>query len=387
MTIFRADTGVARLERWLRTAVLSLAGTTILLPGPPVLVAQQAAPTSTADLELEIPRPFTKISGVARLTDGRLVVADREEKRIVLLDPSTGRATDVGARGQGPQEFLWPFAPVGMPDGTVLVYDGGNRRFLVLDAEGRPVGTLPWPDDSRFGGGSPPRGADSEGRLYWLASPPYRGELPTVGIVVHWRPGDAALTERARVQFRDARNRKVLRQFVTRDGWAVTSDGAIGVARGIDPHVEWVLPDGTTLTGPSLDIPRFPIDEAELAAVDAAAVGGRARTEGASGEDRGDRRRNRTSDWVTPEHLPPFEVDHIHASPTGELWVPRRLPVGEPHTEIWIFDERARLRRKVRIEGRVDLLWVGDEVFYAAVTDDLGLQRLRRYGIEDGDAR
>lgn len=349
----------------------------MLLMSPVSLPAQPAAPTIPAGLQVEIAHPFTIVSGLASLPDGRLVITDREERRIALLDPATGQLTEVGRQGQGPREFIRPFAPTAMPDGTVLVYDSGNRRFLQLDAQGRPVGTHAWPEDpQRFGGGSPPRGADSEGHLYWLASPPFRGELPTYGIVVRWRPG-APPQELVQVQSRDAQNRKILRQFVTRDGWAVAPNGDIGIVRGDEPTVEWHRTDGTIVTGPPLDVRRHPIDDAELAAVDEAAVAGGAVVSGGASSDGVERRRR--SDWITPAYLPPFQTDHVHTSPRGKLWVPLRLPIDEQRSEIWVFDGRGRLERKVQVDERVELRGVGDGTFYATVTDDLGFQRLRQY--------
>lgn len=48
------------------------------------------------------------------------------------------------------------------------------------------------------------------------------------------------------------------------------------------------------------------------------ARGGRARSEGGSGQSRRDGRASPTSDWTTPEHLPPFETENVHMSPAGE---------------------------------------------------------------------
>lgn len=354
----------------------------MLVLSPPGLPAQSTAPTIPARLEVEIPHPFTIVSGLTSLPDGRLVVTDRQERRIVLLDPATNDLTDVGRQGQGPREFIRPSAPTAMPDGTVLVYDSGNRRFLELGAEGRPVGTHAWPaDPQRFGGRSPPRGADAEGRLYWLASLPYRGQLSTHAIVVQWRPG-GPLEERVQIQSRDAQNRKILRQFVTRDGWAVAPSGDIGIVRGDAPAVEWHRADGTIVKGPPLDVRKVPIDDAELATVEETVAGGAVVSGGASADGGEPRPR---SDWITPAYLPPFQTDHVHTSPRGKLWVPLRLPIDEPRTEIWVFDGRGRLERKVHVDERVELRRVGAGTFYATVPDDLGFQRLRRYAVGGPD--
>lgn len=352
----------------------------VLDPGG--LLAQPALETLDARLAVEFDTPFTRISGMAALPDGRLVVTDSEERRIVVLDPATGRTTGVSRHGQGPREFLRPFAPMALPDGSVWIYDVGNRRFLELDADGNAIGVHDWPTDADYAGRSPPIAVDDAGHLYWEAWSSAGGKAPINAWILRWTPGSGDdLRRDGRILVRDPQGRLILRQFLDRDGWSVTPSGAIGVVRADERRVEWLYPDGTTRVGPELDLERYPIDEAEIAALERATSAGASAMKG--GDDTQRPARRTATEWFTPESLPPFYYERVYAvAPTG-LWAQRRLPVDSPTSLIWTFDEEGRPVRRIRVDDRISLLRVEEAgTFWGVHTDDLGLQHLRRYVVD-----
>jgi len=352
----------------------------VLVPGS--AMSQPNRDPVDARLQLELETPFTRISGMAVLPDGRLLVTDSGERRIVRLDPATGRATDVGGHGQGPREFLHPFAPMVLPDGSTWIYDAGNRRFLELDGEGMPSGVRPWPTNSDYSGRSPPVAVDGRGGLYWEAWPSSEGKAPIYAWILRWTPGGASdLQRQARIRVRDAEGRLILRQFLTRDGWSATSSGAIGILRGTGPRVDWIAPNGTTVVGPELELVGFPIDDREVAALDRATSAGSSQMKGAADAQRPGRRT--PTQWYTPEHLPPFYYDRVFTVEPMGLWAQRRLPADSPVSLIWRFDAAGRPFRPIRVNEPVELLHVdGDRAFWAIHTDDLGIQRIRRYEVD-----
>jgi len=349
---------------------------------PGELFAQSAVETIDARLAVEFDAPFTRVSGMAALPGGQLVITDSGERRIVLLDPATGQTTEVSRHGQGPREFLLPFAPMALPDGSVWIYDAGNRRFLELDAGGNAIGGHDWPTSADYGGRSPPVAVDAVGDFYWEASPPFDGKAPINAWVVRWTPGHGDdLRREGRILVRDPQGRLILRQFLARDGWSVAPSGAIGIVRASERHVEWLYPDGTARVGPQLELERFPIDDAELAALELATSAGNSAMKGGADAQRPARRT--ATRWYTPESLPPFYYEHVYAvAPTG-LWAQRRLPVDSPTSLIWTFDAEGSPVRRIRVDEPIELLRVEDAgTFWGVHTDDLGLQHLRRYEVD-----
>jgi DNA-binding beta-propeller fold protein YncE len=104
-------------------------------------VAAQTASVVKAD----IGRPRS----LAQLHDGRLVLADYRNHRLLLLDPQTAAVTPLAgsscpgfADGQGTAaQFNIPYGVAVRPDGTIVVADLGNHRLRTVDLSG-DVSTL-----------------------------------------------------------------------------------------------------------------------------------------------------------------------------------------------------------------------------------------------------
>jgi len=109
-----------------------------------------------------------------------VLVADAQDKIIQLVDFAAGSMIKVGREGNGPGEYALPLALAGLPDGSTLVHDILNRRFLIIGADGKPGAflELPRPPAANtagpqvlLGGIQQLRGSDSQGRLYFRGSP------------------------------------------------------------------------------------------------------------------------------------------------------------------------------------------------------------------------
>ena len=147
-------------------------------------VAQK--PLGLTKAEAEFADPFTQISGVRELKDGRVLVADARDKTLQLIDLKSGSATKVGREGQGPGEYSLPFRLMPLPGDSSALYDAGNQRYLTVHPDGqtgndfrleadRPTATSEGAGGGRGGRGGRggmmsiaiPRGVDAKGNVYY----------------------------------------------------------------------------------------------------------------------------------------------------------------------------------------------------------------------------
>jgi len=84
---------------------------------------------------------FLSPKGLALMQDGRIVVADAGNNRVLLLAP-TGEQLAVLAEAFG-KAVKAPACAYAAPDGRIFVCDTGNDRILVLDGQGTAVGVWP----------------------------------------------------------------------------------------------------------------------------------------------------------------------------------------------------------------------------------------------------
>jgi hypothetical protein len=87
------------------------------------------------------PEEFTSIAGVRELADGRVLVSDSRETRVMVLDFATGTAEPVGRTGSGPGEYRRAARLYALrADSTVMPQDNGGS--WVFFAGAKPVATL-----------------------------------------------------------------------------------------------------------------------------------------------------------------------------------------------------------------------------------------------------
>ena len=184
-----------------KTARPAAVAAALLLPVllPAAALAQRGSGVATITLtkpEVEYAEPFTMVAGVRELRDGRVIVTDRQEKTIQLLDLRAGTARAVGREGSGPNEYGMPASAFPLPGDSTLVFDAGNMRYLVIGPDGAVARTLSTMDqnaqDMRL---TIRRAADAQGSLYFLdrglrlgADGPRNGtfETPDSGTVLRY---------------------------------------------------------------------------------------------------------------------------------------------------------------------------------------------------------
>jgi hypothetical protein len=362
-----------------------------LVPGLPI---QAQSPVPVERLQrptASFSSPFSHLSGLRELSDGRLVVVDRIEAEVGLIDLRAGTARQVGRPGSGPGEYTRPFTIYAAPNDSTRVLDLGGRRLLTLDGSGRfhdAILRLP----TVRGGFKPPLGIDSQGRVYLdlegilvtaTQAAAERGAAP----VYRWSPGGQidSLTE---IRFPPVRAGPggdysgPVPPYQPRDAWAVDASGRVAVVRQTPYRVEWIIPGRTgPLMGPVVSAPHIRIGRAEREAyIDQLMQEGgfTVLRDGQGGVVRPPRPNPGDLQW--PETLPIFEGP-AWISPSGEVWVRRHRAATTRSPLFDLFDGAGRLVRQVELPADRRLVGLGNGTVYAVRVDDDGLQWLERYAL------
>jgi hypothetical protein len=358
----------------------------LALAVPGVLPAQ--APALGAPNAV-LPEPFSQIRGVRELTNGRVLITDWIEDRLVITDPGFTRVAPIGRTGAGPQEYRLPASLLAMAADTTLLSDVGNARFQVVTPEGRFARSIP---TDRPGLGSV-SGVDDRGRLYyalpaWARGP---GTLPPDSLEVFRHDPGTGRSERVAVikgitPPRHQGPRMTpgfpMVAFAPQDAWRVLPTGDILVVRAGDYRVERIGPAGTT-SGPSYRYETEPVRPSDRTGF-VREFAARAPTSG-RGPDGGMGRSPTLSESEIAEMvatnefaavLPPFERSVL--APDGELWVQRGRHVDSP--AVWDrFDAGGRRIGQVQTAANRLVVAIGRRHLYVAATDADGLQTLERY--------
>ena len=99
---------------------------------------------------------FTRVLGVARLSDGTVAVADDYSMEVRIFDPSGAHVRSMGREGEGPGEFKRLWQMWRLPGDTLWVGDYRPWRYQVYASSGEWIRTVTidpiYPNPSRGGG-------------------------------------------------------------------------------------------------------------------------------------------------------------------------------------------------------------------------------------------
>lgn len=346
--------------------------------------------------------PFSNITGIRELSDGRLIVADQLERHVSFVDFAAGSVRQIGREGRGPGEYTTPSGLISLPNDETLLMDFGNMRLTRIDAGGELADS--WPMRHEDGTFIRPAGSDAQGRLYFSSAgvitmrrgadggqpgppdsaavqrwDPATGRIDTVGMVK--TPQTSISTRRMSsggMSFRAA----MVQPFAAADGWAVSPDGRVAIARAEPYRLDWHR-DGHLTAGPSVEYQpiRITQDEREAWADRQAEQSATMRVTGTSGgrSQSFQMPRPDIDEVEFPEYKPPFEVRNLRVAPWGEVWVERTRPHDAPTALYDIFDGNGRrVKQLVLPEGR-QLIGFGEGAVFLIRTDDDDLQWVERY--------
>lgn len=340
--------------------------------------AQDAPLTPLALPPAASPEEFTRIVSLRELPDGRVLIADAMDNRIVVLDFARGTATNVGRIGSGPTEFRLAGSLIALGADTTLMADPPNGRFLVLVGS-TVLGTVSSSQREFQQIGLFVLGADGLGHLVGLrqhrAAPTRRGRVGIMELVkVSRESGDV------QVIANDLKGR----EFATPSGSAANGmrlqsivyaapeqavllrDGWIAIARQEPYRVDWVRPDGTRQIGAVLpwDYPPVtPALQARWAARAQTSIGGQAII---------------AQQMLFADRVPPFMADALHETPSGEVAIRRSVLPDSSIARYDVVGRDGKLRRQITIPAEARIVGVGAESLYLAVRDADDVERVHR---------
>ena len=366
---------------------------------PVLAVAQE--PVRLTKPDAAFPEPFTFVASLRELRDGRVLVLDRRDRIVLLVDFQTGKATSVGREGTGPGEYTQPGRLFPLPADTTAIYDGPARRFVIVEPNGRMGDAFRM--DAATGaarrGGGVPKYSDAQGRVFTEGSAYANGELraaDSTPVMRFARDADAGDTltyvhlDKETIQIRSLDGGGVsvsngVRAFAWRDDWVAFPDGGVAVVRVADYHVDWYSAAGVRTAGRPVATLRIAVTDADkenakkkrLAAMRGAMSRSRPGGPG-PGAPPPDALRN-LPELTFPAFKPPFEMGNSFARPNGEVWVLRSRAANDRVAVYDVLTRTGGLVRRVAFPGSTEVIGFGNTMVYTVRLDDDELQYLERW--------
>ncbi len=365
----------------MRDGVVTLA-TLAFLALPSAVASAQAVPKLTlkpADAALD--EDFSAIAAVTELRDGRVLVADPREGRLVLADLKAGTVTQVGRKGNGPGEYQVPGKVWPLKGDSGIMIGNFSRRWLLLRGA-LLAATIPADDPALRAPGPVTVGADSLGYVFKSSGPRPGGATYTIGdSIVITRVSRASGKTDTIARLRGERSRTLSGPadsrgffefqvqhppFSTAEAVVLGSDGWLAIAR-LDPYrIDWRSPDGQVTRGAPLRVTLAKVtgrDREKVIADNPVKPGSTPMV-----------------DFSTfPERVPPFQALPLRPTNDGRVLVARTVTASEPEARYDLVDRRGSLRGQLTLARNERIVDFGAKSVYTAVTDDDGIQRLRRH--------
>jgi hypothetical protein len=326
---------------------------------------------------------FSRIEGAVRLSDGRIVVADAGANEVRFFDAAGRFLTKTGRRGDAPGEYR-QIVSLGLgPGDSIWVYDFGNRRFTIIDRDGRVGHTL------ALGGVLSSVGAvgrTSDGsyvvREFW-SSHVHGGEV-RLGLA-----RDPAAVARYSA---DAARIDTIGLFPGREVYVGSEDGRAVMSAPLFARTTSVALRGDEVV----------VGDEERFEVGVYSVGGvlqrlirRPGVDLRVGEDDVEREieqrlasepqerraslRAHIEAMDHPETRPAY--GQILAGAAGNLWVAAYAPYPAVPTAWWVFDREGRLLGTVQVPERLRVYQIGDDWLLGVWRDDLDVEYVQVFGI------
>jgi hypothetical protein len=380
----------------MRLPPLAISALAIALPAvSPAVVARPAAAPAAVVLdrpERTLSEPFSFVRGVRELSNGKLLIADWIENRVVLADFGADACAEVITEGPGPQELRLPIGLVRHRADSTLLIDYGNNRVSVLDASGRAAYSIA----ADAPGVSGVRGLTRDGE-FLFAIPGWAEQdraLPDDSVrIVRWNRGTDSRRDVAVVQgtrMRKDRSPAMTPRiptvgYASQDAWVVTQSGAIAIVRATPYRIEVIGADGTRRAGPVVPVTRRPVTAADkrryiLEFSAGAMQSGRGENGGmgrAPAADEAMITQQLTTTEFALEH-PPFDAGAVFIDMKDRVWVGRPAVPGQPrHYDVFELSGRRTLDVQLRASRRIT--HVGAHGVYVVAEDDDGVQTIERY--------
>ncbi len=309
---------------------------------------------------------FSFLHSVRELEDGRVLLSDPRERRIVVADFSSGVVAQLGRIGDGPEEYriAGQLAAIGA-DSSLMIEQLARRWHLFVGA--RLVGDLP-PNAPVVVtvSGSYLYGTDMKGHLLAFARRTTRtdsqavilvdrttGKADTVTQLPPPTPGRAGAAPPFPAGFEKA--------LLAYDGW-------IAVLRLNPYRVDWRSPEGRWTHGAPIPAPEVGVTTTEKSAY-LDRLRAMVRVPGSPPPN---------MDW--PATIPPVpEAATLLLTWDGKFLVSRSRTAAFPGNLYDVINHSGIRERQVYLPPNESILGFGKGTVYVTVTDDDGIVRLRRH--------
>lgn len=377
---------------------------------PPL--AGQARPVATLILDhgaKELTDPFSQLFGLRELRNGQVIALDMKEKELRLVDFARDAVSPVSRIGQGPLEYQVPGILLDGAKDSVLYYDVGQHRFLVLSPTGKPTGTSPFGSTdvaATFSQMAPATG-DATGHVFGqtlgvsmpteISAPEAPTFTDSVDIMsLDRRTGkttklarirNAAVASQPKIEMvgMGIKMTMAANDFRASDVWAALPNGRVAILRDGTFRIHFVGAGAAETLGPLVASTPIPVTATERkGVVDSARkfMGTMVETMrkqmgGAAGGPTFDIQVVEPKSWATvkPAYLA------LQSSPDGRLWVSPSVPAGTKGVRFEVLDGTGALIAHVQLAPGETIAGLGRGTVYTIRTDEDGLQHLRRYAV------
>lgn len=372
-----------------------------LLCAVPSLPAQQPTPLGRPVAEFE--EPFSRVSGMRELSDGRVIVSDQRDKVVQLIDLQRQTARRIGREGSGPGEYAMPTTLFPLPNDQTLLVDLMNRRFLMIRPDGTPgesVGppTLNTGGPVQIGGLVNPRGVDAQGRLYFQEMG-FRmdGPAPDSVAVLRWTPGQTRVDTAAWVKgppttmtttpagsggggggMRFTMGTSLV--WAPQESWAVAGHGRVARVQPDPYRVVWYDASRRATAGPAVPYSPIRVTEADKRAYIEQQAANPPTMVMIGGGGGTSVQRPQLPEPTFAETKPAFTGNTaVMASPEGEVWVLRTRAANDQTPVYDVFDASGRLVRKISLARGSRVVGFGRNSLYVVRTDEDDLEYLQKF--------
>lgn len=329
---------------------------------------------------------FSMIGTTRELADGRLLVADTKDNKLVAADFKTGALKAVGRVGSGPSEFRRVFPLFAIAGDSTLMQDGGNRRWLMLHRDSI-VQTIP-ATTPVVAAVSLIASAEQGDRLHMAGyvrpapnQPATPGESAYVLLVRRSTGAVDTVTRIARawsemsVESRNPDGSVRMGTFRQRslDGEEnahLMSDGWLAVVRLNPYRVDWRSPAGVVTKGTTLPVPPQPVDlEVKQRYATRFPKDDQGRSVGYE----------RVRDWAA--YVAPIATfcGCLSEAPDGRLLIRRQVVAPADSTRYDVVDRKGKLSGFVMLSSRERIIGSGNKAVYVAWKDEDDIERIRRH--------
>ncbi len=381
--------GSSRFNTWARAILASsLLGFSVAAP---LELAAQARTTQGIGRALaESAAEFNRLISMRELADGRVIVLDEGDQRIVLLSADLSIAQPLLRIGDGPGEYRRVGSLHALPGDTTLFVDSFNGRITIL-VGARFVGVLSERDAAIAQFQQEVLGADRYGHL--LGAPALLGSGRTAVPRAAAESLQLLLSSRqsshvdsvGRMRGRGSGRVQMVREegrapfmyvgspLSSQDEAMLFADGWVAIAHLRPYRVDWRDPQGRWLRGSPIEDPPGALTlEHKCVAWRRIFSGTRPC------------RPELLTEW--PATLPPFlsstsnlGVPPLIGEPSGLLVIRRTPSADGERPRLDLVDRRSVLVRQLTLQRGESLLGFGKDAAYIVVTDDDDVQRVRRH--------